>query len=256
MTAPPGARARAAPSPRPPAPGGRAPLRPRGAPPSHRAPLTGFGILMAAGAPATPDTNVHAPPASPLPSAPCGGGGGGGRSRSRPRRQHSPRVRRRPPGGGLSTAGGARVTHRRRPLPAAPPKRHRPRPTAGHPRRLRFDVPGVQGAPRPGASGSPRAVRDGRATGAGAAPPRPPGTAGPVRGLLRSPTPRETPARPGSARLGPPRHSCTCRGRAGVGASQAGGWHGGSVRHSGDALGVACNNCCVSCSARSENMIT
>lgn len=108
-TAPLGTRARA--SPQRPAPGGRAPVRPRGAPPSLRAPLTGFGILgvvrAAAAASATPDTNVHAAPASPLPSAPCGGGVGG-RSRSRPRRQRSPRVRRRPPGGGLSMAGGAR----------------------------------------------------------------------------------------------------------------------------------------------------
>lgn len=108
----------------PPAPGGRAPVRPRGAPPSRRAPLTGFGILRVAGASAAPDTNVHAAPASPLPSAPCGWGGGGGRSRSRPRRQRSPRVRRRPPGGGLSTAGGARpwltATGHCAPLPPAP----------------------------------------------------------------------------------------------------------------------------------------
>lgn len=52
--------------------------------------------------------------------------------------------------------GAAAVTHRRRPLPAAPPgafqARDRPRPAAGHPRWPCFDAPKAQGEPRFGAS--------------------------------------------------------------------------------------------------------
>lgn len=107
---------------------------------------------------------------------------------------------------------GPAVTHRRRPLPAAPPKRRtglaQP---PGTPAGCASTCPGRRGhrGPEPPAAPEPLAVRDGRATGAGAAPPRPPGTAGP-RQASCGPDPVGDPgpalpclARPGHALLCP-----------------------------------------------------
>lgn len=95
--------------------------------------------------------------------------------------------------------GAAAVTHRRRPLSAAPPsafrERDQPRPAAGYLQRPRFDALGRRGDPGPEPPASPRGVRGGQDR------PRTVGQQVPVGGGGAAPVTRRTQPSCGGAAL-------------------------------------------------------